>query len=292
MATVVECVEEFPEWDDPVTPAIARRWGWQHEVLPYMDQRQLEERWIKTDFNQNSFAWVIDSTTGQGYVDTAGTQWAGDHFFRQAPPYMMCPSNPVGALNEPKGGPPAGGRRYAITSYFACAGFRGYPRCSVDSGRPSLCFHPTLNPKPLGGAFHQNKRFSINRIADGTSNTLMFAERAIFDPVFDNSPAVDDAIADWGWTWFAAQGDCFFGTNVAINFVLPATFDTIAASDPATATILFDDRINAVGSLHPNGAHTALCDGSVRFLSEDIAISVFQALGSRANNEVIQNGTF
>ena len=292
LPTSPDCSVEFPEWDNPQTLTVARRWGWQHEVLPYMDQRALGDRWVKTNFNENSYPWVIDPSTGQGYYDTTATQWAGDHGFKQAPPYMMCPSNPVGALNEPKGGPPTSGRRYAITSYFACAGFRGYPRCSADSARPSLCYHPTLNPKQLAGVFHQNVRFSINRVTDGTSNTLMFAERAIFDPVFDNSPTVDDAIADWGWVWFAAQGDVFFGTNVKINFLLPANFDSIAASDPATAQILFDDRINAVGSLHPDGAHVALCDGSVRFLSEDAAISVFQALGSRANNEIVQAGTF
>lgn len=286
------CSEEFPEWDDPVNLTTPRRWGWQHEVLPYMDARALGDRWVKTNFNQNRKPWVIDSATNQGYYDTTAADWQGDHGFKQAPPYLMCPSNPVGALNEPKGGPPTDGERYAITSYFVCAGYRGYPRCDAEDGLEGLCFHPTLNPKPQAGAFHQNRRYSINRIADGTSNTLMVAERAIFDPVFDNSPTVGDAIADWGWVWFAAQGDCFFGTGVKINFVLPATFDQIAASDPGLAQALFDDRINAVGSLHPDGAHAALCDGSVRFFSEDIAQSVFIALGSRANNEVIQAGTF
>ena len=41
--------------------------------------------------------------------------------------------------------------------------------------------------------------------------------------------------------------------------------------------------------MHPGGANFALGDGSVRFLKETIATSVYQALGTKANGEV-KNG--
>lgn len=40
-------------------------------------------------------------------------------------------------------------------------------------------------------------------------------------------------------------------------------------------------------SLHPSGAHVLLADGAVRFVSEDIGMQVWQALGTRNGNEVI-----
>src|SRR5690606_35852719 len=110
---------------------------------------------------------------------------------------------------------------------------------------------------------------------DGTSNTILLSERKIYDPVFDTSPIADDRIADWGWTWFGAQGDAALGTGVKINFVLPANFDSLTAAEQA---LLFDDRINAMGSMHVGGCHVALADGSVRFISENVSSVTFLAL--------------
>ena len=83
--------------------------------------------------------------------------------------------------------------------------------------------------------------------------------------------------------WFAAQGDCFLGTGVPINFVLPINFDTLGAS----RQLLWEDRINAYGSMHPGGVQVALTDGSVRFLSETISPVTFRALGTRAGGETL-----
>jgi prepilin-type N-terminal cleavage/methylation domain-containing protein/prepilin-type processing-associated H-X9-DG protein len=287
-------VPVFPEFSVPgnpptVAPSVPRRYTWQHSVLPYMDQQALANRWDKTNFNLNRKPWVIDAN-GNGQYDTAALDWQGDFFFKKAPPYMMCPSNPVGPLNEPVT-IATSGERYAITSYFTCAGFRGYPRCNgCTAAQPGHCFHPTFNPKRLGGMFHQNEKISIQKCTDGTSNTIALGERQIFDPVFDSSPIVDDRIADWGWVWFGAQGDGFLGTGVRINFRLPSNFDTL--SDPATQQLLFDDRMNSFGSMHPGGCHIAMTDGSVRFVNEEINSVVFVALGSRAGNETVDAGTF
>jgi prepilin-type processing-associated H-X9-DG protein len=40
-------------------------------------------------------------------------------------------------------------------------------------------------------------------------------------------------------------------------------------------------------SLHPGGAHFALCDGSARFLSENLDIATFRNLGTIAGGEVV-----
>ncbi|MBX3436501.1 MAG: DUF1559 domain-containing protein [Planctomycetaceae bacterium] len=277
----------FPEFVNKtaVPPTLPRRYQWQHEVLPYMEQGNLYERWNMTCFNCNrrQDGGTISPNADTGGSDSAFAEWAGEHFFKQSPPYLLCPENPVGRLNASKDG--SGDGQYAITSYLACAGFRSYPRCNgCTAERPGLCFHATYNPEILGGIFHQNKRFKIRDAADGTSNTYMIGERHIYDPIFDTDPTVDDLMSDWGWTWFGAQGDCFFSTGTAINFRLPANFATL---DDATKQRLFDDRFNNLGSGHTGGAQVALCDGSVRFISENISNIIHVGLGSRAGGEVL-----
>jgi hypothetical protein len=40
-------------------------------------------------------------------------------------------------------------------------------------------------------------------------------------------------------------------------------------------------------SRHEGGVHSMLCDGSVRFISENIDLYTWRGLGSRAGNETL-----
>jgi prepilin-type processing-associated H-X9-DG protein len=68
-----------------------------------------------------------------------------------------------------------------------------------------------------------------------------------------------------------------------MNFRLPANFTSL---DGAVQQLLYDDRINAFGSMHTGGSNVALADGSVHFVSQSISPITFQALGSRSRGEV------
>jgi prepilin-type N-terminal cleavage/methylation domain-containing protein len=233
------------------------------QLLPYIEQDALAKRWNLYDFNANR-------------RDENGIDWGpGWYFFKQTVRTLECPSQPIGEhRSQPVSGTPG---LYALTSYYGCAGTRGYPRGALYG--PSLWQY-------RDGVFDQNRRYTLQAITDGTSNTLMFGERHYFDPVFDSSPIVDDRIADWGWVWFGAQGDAFLGCNVKINFRLPADFDS---RSPAEQQVLFDDRINAFGSGHTGGANFTLSDGSVRFIRDSISPATLLFLGTRAGGEVIAN---
>ena len=43
----------------------------------------------------------------------------------------------------------------------------------------------------------------------------------------------------------------------------------------------------AFRSLHPGGAHFCFADGSVPFVSETIALTIYQALSTRAGRETV-----
>ena len=49
------------------------------------------------------------------------------------------------------------------------------------------------------------------------------------------------------------------------------------------------DEMLQFNSVHEGGAHFVLCDGSARFLSENMDVGVYQALLTRANNEIVDD---
>ncbi|HVJ84459.1 MAG TPA: DUF1559 domain-containing protein [Caulifigura sp.] len=266
----------FPEYANMSTspPSQPRRYAMMHQLLPYMEQPALWNKWDNATFNNNRKEILPNGTLGP--------DWVGSYFFQTTAPFLLCPTSPVGPRNKSDDGSSDG--QYAITSYFGCAGFRSYPRCNAS--RPALCFHPTMNPKQLAGMFHQNVRIKIRDATDGTSNTILLGERQIFDPVFDAIPG-GESIADWGWVWFGAQADALISTGIKINFRLPQNFNSL---DGATQQQMYEDRMNAMGSNHVGGTQVAMTDGAVRFVSENISNILFIALGSRGAGDL--NGEF
>ena len=266
-------------------PAQERRYALIHQLLPYMEQVPLYNRWNQMHFDSNTFSWVTPT----------GPQWPtnGSSFVGQGFATLLCPSNPGGTHNENAPGATGSGASgvHYRGDYFGSAGTYGYP--GYHATLPSLWnpFGPgTANPNPAvagrthtgrgDGIFNRNVRYSMADNTDGTSNTLLMGERAYHDPVFDTHAST--RIRNWGWVWFGAEGNVFLGTSVSINFRIPAGMN-MATIGP----LIFNNRINAHGSMHTGGTQVALVDGSVRFLGETISPITFRALGTRAGGEVL-----
>jgi prepilin-type N-terminal cleavage/methylation domain-containing protein len=183
-------------------------------------------------------------------------------------PYLLCPSatvNPVVYKQVPNFNP--AGDFFAKTTYGGSGGTRSY--------------HP--NNATLDGIFFRNSSTRMRDILDGTSSTLLFGERLHRDDNYDANAGSFTKIEGWGF-WAPSSGvpgvgDVTMGTLMPINYRHPAGV--------AVTNALEAQRITAFGSQHVGGAQFALADGSARFISENISQSVFQALGTRSNNEVV-----
>ncbi len=110
-----------------------------------------------------------------------------------------------------------------------------------------------------------NRGARLADILDGTSSTILVGER----------PA--DPQAYWGW-WAAGVG--FDGHGLG-DYVLD-TYEGLYAGDLTDNADLLH-----YWSAHTGGAHFAMCDGSVRFLSYSIDHETFLAIGSRNGGEVV-----
>src|SRR5262249_36541767 len=105
----------------------------------------------------------------------------------------------------------------------------------------------------------------LEHIRDGTSQTILLGERPAEPTVY------------WGW-WATGFGLDLHGLGESI---LDASEGLHAGDLKASADMLH------YWSAHAGGAHFALCDGSVRFLSYSMNASTFLSLGSRDGGEVL-----
>ncbi len=109
----------------------------------------------------------------------------------------------------------------------------------------------------IGG---NNSRVRIRDIVDGTSNTMLVAERALRrDPA---GQRYTGAIV-WGRSNVTDAGSRF-RVNFPINIYNPTTSNSSIAADNGCYR-------HQISSLHAGGAHVVMCDGSVTFMNENIA---------------------
>jgi prepilin-type processing-associated H-X9-DG protein len=220
---------------------------------------------------------------------------------------LWCPSEAAGPLDESLSRDfytyiPAGARQ-AHTSYAGCSGVAPVylPPCVLPD-RLIKAEEAAAN-----GLFYRNSATRLAMITDGTSNTMMFAERAWSTVKVDpNDPSTD---CFW-WN----SGDAF-----------DASFSALTAPNAIKRYLTeFNNGawwvpLASASSRHPGGVNLALADGSVRFVKDTVSSwalaadglpegaprndplyftgnlgtakpGVWQALSTRAGGEVFSTG--
>jgi prepilin-type N-terminal cleavage/methylation domain-containing protein len=115
------------------------------------------------------------------------------------------------------------------------------------------------NPGAGNGILFRNSKIHLNRITDGTSNTLMVGERC-------------SKLMKSTWTGSIA------GMDEGPALVLGS------ADHPPTHPAAHEEDF---WSHHHHGVNVVLADGSVRWVSDTISEEVWQALATRAGGEVV-----
>ena len=155
------------------------------------------------------------------------------------------------------------------------------------------------------GPFETGVAIPIRRITDGTSNTLLLMEMIQAPTGFASSNEIDRRGRIWLY-----DGGSQISTLLAPNSKSAAgtRSGSSAAPDPASGS--GPDISNCVDrpaeglpctdagfanathtlasrSRHNGGVHAAFCDGSTRFLSDDIDVWTWRALSTREGEEVV-----
>ena len=134
------------------------------------------------------------------------------------------------------------------------------------------------------GIFYACSHTRISEITDGTSHTILVGESRT-DPVFiKDSQGMDFWYIGSPQAWSCK---CDGGTGGTEFSEFVAT--TISPINAYLRDITMHGRLMELsfGSYHPGGAQITFCDGSTRFIYDEIDLTVYLGLGSRNGGEVI-----
>lgn len=262
--------------------------GW--SVLAYLTP-YLEQTAVYNTMNLNAPTYSGSMIADPNNIKAIGT----------VIPLFLCPSD--------KGTPVSSG--YGVTNmgptnYCANQG----TGINTLNGNPS-----NGSPYNANGVFFADSRIRFADITDGSSNTACMSEstlgggpenvpaspgplpadpRLLYNYVGFSASAnsLTDAMCatpvSWninlhrGFGWYAGEIRCasynhYYGPN-------PATWDCVANAPALGYTAI---GWKAARSLHVGGVHLLMCDGSTRFVSDSIDLTIWRALATRAGGEII-----
>lgn len=121
----------------------------------------------------------------------------------------------------------------------------------------------------------------FSQITDGTSHTFLLGDKYVRSDLYEGGGYSDDRGWTDGWDPDSIRSTCFQPYSDGAGF----QFQSMGAAD-----IFGHDRdILYFGSAHPGGINATFADGSVRTISYEIDVVLFNGLGTRAGEELIDD---
>lgn len=242
-------------WTNGTTNAYPRTGGYAVHILPYIDQANV--------YNQINFA--AGSVAIWYQVNTVATGAPLSVF--------LCPSDGLGGA--------------FVTSSSQNWSKSNYP--GIFSGFKSGDIFSATATSDLTklAVFGMNRGAKIRDIQDGTSNTMIVAEYLTGATSTEGRGSLwsDQAAA----TQLFANNTPNSATPDVCYDINPASWCTNNASMnlPATADSTIANETASSRSRHAGGVHVLLCDGSVRFVSSNISLTIWRGIATIAGSEVI-----
>ncbi|PHR95844.1 MAG: prepilin-type cleavage/methylation domain-containing protein [Blastopirellula sp.] len=200
-------------------------YGWSVAILPFIEQQNFYDA-----LDPGNIPLYDRYHSGSTAADKALLQQRIDAY--------ICPSDAAPELAESQKFSSTDRFDVAVSNYVGCAGWSNTP------GYP-------VKDNDAGGMLWGNSFKNLSACTDGTSNTLLVAERE-----YPKGHAA---------TWLGAGKNDSYGNQATLRTLFRAAFrmnfDYAAAGSPQNAG-------KGWSSLHPGGVMTLTTDASVHFLSE------------------------
>jgi prepilin-type N-terminal cleavage/methylation domain-containing protein/prepilin-type processing-associated H-X9-DG protein len=275
---------------------IYARWSSHSQLLPYLEQGPL--------FNAVNFALPPEvpqiGAMGMGFMPAyLNSNRANATVSRVLVSTFLCPSDPA----------PSGFDDWrAANSYF---GNEGSWLCDACDMFPS-----TIAPGELPrGPFYNRSCVRLASLTDGTSQTAFFSEkrrgRDLADPrndLFMMAPATSltdtyltctnldlnmamDLTSRMGATWAIGDMTCTTYNHVSGPNTRSCAGMASGMMDPRASMVNMAVQLPP-SSYHPGGVNVLFGDGSVHYIKDSIALSVWRALSTRNGGEVASSSDY
>lgn len=266
-------------------------WGFLARLLPFVDQA--------TVYNSMNLNIPLYDPSNNFFI-TAQNRAAAGTVIRA----FLCPSD-IGTPVSPLGGPSAanyfgyGMSALAPTNYAVCtgSGLVGAVPYSPGTNGPG-------SPYMTDGIVYGTSNTSPASVTDGLSNTVAISECLLGNTTesssaapggsvqryygYINSPMSDSACAaPIGYNYTNNKGFLWLSGELRISsynhYYTPnqKIYDCISQYTPTYDTFGW----HKASSQHVGGVHVTLGDGSGRFISENIDVSLWRGLSTRAGSE-------
>jgi prepilin-type N-terminal cleavage/methylation domain-containing protein/prepilin-type processing-associated H-X9-DG protein len=245
---------------------------WVDRILPHLEQASI----------QSAVNWNLSPGTALTTADQV-------KIWRQQIPCFLCPSDPSSqtTFGPTCGGPWAFGR----INYGGNYGW-GLDKnaARMEGGGPGYQY------PHIDGVFAFNSNTRLERIHDGTSNTLLASELVVGHTCtirgawpYDEGPVIMEFYSPNDPTPDSTRWcDPADGVSGAPG---PCAWVSGNAGDIGLGVGSLNKVLQTSRSMHPGGVNAAMCDGSCRFVGDTISLAVWRALGTPNGGEVI-NGEY
>jgi len=247
-----------PNWGDlgttTATPGAFSNRSWAVHLLPYIEQGNL--------------------IAGASMTVIRSTQLK----------MMLCPSRVVRVAIEP------GSNNQFVMGDYAAVGTGWFlDDFGTAANDPAMWRGAIVKAgTTFGGTPKKYNEISLMAASDGTSNTVLFAEKKIptWNPAYDQPSWADPNLGYAWWDipgWAAGWEWCTMRTTEAAPSP-DAKQDQLDPNQPPD--------IQRFGSRHSGGFNAVMCDGSVHTLRFDISQAVWRALGVRDDGIIIDGNSY
>jgi prepilin-type N-terminal cleavage/methylation domain-containing protein/prepilin-type processing-associated H-X9-DG protein len=172
-----------------------------------------------------------------------------------------------------------------------------YAYAETDTGNVN-----TTMPPP-NGPFFPERSIRLAEVTDGTSNTILAAEKLMGD--FNQGLATIRRDIYVSPTWPVALEEAFRNCEATDNSSIPtngesgsgapwldgflhtAIFKAVSTPNKKSCYMYPARLIMSASSQHPGGVNVAFCDGSVRFIKDSVDRVAWWAIGSMKGNEAV-----
>ena len=253
--------------------------GWTARIFPYIEEDP-RYRAIQAMYPSDPAA-ALDNLYPWRFYDHPVHQGNNDIYTTSTVKMFVCPSSPLGVLSPdaiPDGGTAPSNfrpRQQGALHYRANSG--ASTTGMVSGATPGA---NSLYDISTSGVIYIGSETSLVGITDGTSNTFLLGEGS--DPKWTvGALSGNRGVEPWCFGVYNYQNySTWSGGRSVDHKYIQYPINTNVTSHPLGAM--------PFSSAHTGGANFALCDGSVRFVTERTPLPTLQGMATRSGGEVFE----